>query len=344
MKGKVILMPLTKNKMWKSILCIIAAVLCFALCIPAGSFADNGKSLTLICRRDNIILSGMKWRLYKVGERSADGGFVLTGDFAGYSVDLDDMSETGVTLAAKTLESYAVADGLTPLAEGRTDENGELTFNGLDKGLYLAAGKILQVGDVYYVPSDLLIEVTDDGAMLSYDAYPKFYYATLGDEVVAYSVKKVWVDDNDAYKARPVSVTVDLFCDEKLDDTVILNEENDWEYHWVSLDPTTEWRVAERDIPADYEVSIDFNRTQYLIKNSYKLVTTTTTTNITTTKTTTTTTKTTTKPASTTKPVTTTTPKLAQTGQLWWPVVPLAGGGLLLLVLGAMLRPRKNKQ
>lgn len=346
MKGKVIIMPLTKNKIWKSILCIIAAVLCFAFCIPSGSFADDKKTLTLICRRDNIILHGMKWRLYKVGERSG-GDFVLTGDFANYSIDLGDMSEEKVSLAAKTLESYAVADSIAPIAEDRTDENGELTFGNLDNGLYLATGKILQIDDVYYVPSALLLEVSDNGASFSYDAYPKFYFATLGDEVVSYTVKKVWVDDDDAYKARPVSVTVDIFCDDLLDDTVILNEQNNWQYRWVSLDPAHEWRVAERDIPVDYEVSIDFNRTQYLIKNSHKLVQTTTTTNIsstTTTTTTTTRTVSTTAPLSTTKPTTTTTDKLVQTGQLWWPIIPLAGGGVLLLILGALLKPKKSKQ
>lgn len=336
------------------------------------------KTLTLICRRDDITLTGMQWKIYRVGERR-DGEFALTGAFSGYPVYLKDMSESAVAQAAKTLDSYTVADGIAPLAAGKTDESGELKFTGLEDGLYLATGKILQVGGVYYVPSSLLIEVRNDGTSFSYDAYPKFYYATLSEEAKTYKVKKVWVDDDDSYLARPVYVTVDLFCDGELKDTVTLSESNNWEHQWLDLDPLAEWRVAEREIPVKYGVVIDFNETQYLIKNSYgktpiidtgedirTTMPTTTVTTITTIgggsgttvpgssavggKETTAVTGTTTDkgqsgttgktPPSTTS---TTVTGLIQTGQLWWPVIPLICGGLLLIVIGIMMRPKKDE-
>ena len=51
--------------------------------------------------------------------------------------------------------------------------------------------------------------------------------------------------------------------------------------------------------------------------------------------------------STTTTTTTTATPesseeKLPQTGQLWWPVLPLAGGGLLLLTIG--LRRKDNDE
>ena len=34
--------------------------------------ADENKTLTLICRHDTTILSGMEWKLYKVGTRNGN--------------------------------------------------------------------------------------------------------------------------------------------------------------------------------------------------------------------------------------------------------------------------------
>lgn len=261
-------MPARNNRRLTIVMCILSVVSMLIALFPVNYALAADKPLTLICRRDDITLVGMQWRLYRVGERK-NGDFVLTGQFKDYPVYLKDMSESAVASAAKTLESFAVADGIAPLASGKTDKTGELTFHGLDNGLYLATGKILQVGSVFYVPSSLLIEVQDNNTSFSYDAYPKFYFATLSDETKTYKVKKVWVDNDDAYLARPVNVTVDLFCDGELRDTVVLSEENNWEYQWLDLDPLAEWRVAERKIPVKYGVVIDFNETQYLIKNSY---------------------------------------------------------------------------
>ncbi len=347
-------MSTMKNRMFAaliSVLCVLSLVAGFA---PHDSYAENNKTLTLICRSDDVTLAGMRWKLYRVGERSGDE-FVFTGDFADYPVSLGDMTEESVNAAAKTLESYAVADGIAPLAQGKTDSNGEKLFDSLGAGLYLATGKVLQVGNVYYVPSALLIEITDEGAVFDYDAYPKFWYATLGSEVIAYTVKKVWVDDDAASQARPVNVTVDLYKDETLEDTVVLDDSNDWEYRWVELADGYEWHVVERNIPVDYEVSIDFNETQYLIKNSYvgASTTTTTTTVITTTSgtgssvetTSTNVAKTTSTTTAAPPPPTTTASgggKIPQTGQLWWPVIPLSIGGVLMIVVGFMVRPKRK--
>lgn len=379
-------MPARNNRILTSVLIMLSIAAMLIALMPVNCTAAADKTLTLICRREDVTLVGMQWKLYRVGERK-NGDFILTGEFKDYPVYLKDMSESAVASAARTLESYAVADGIEHVSSGKTDTNGELVFNGLDNGLYLAAGKILQVGSVYYVPSSLLIEVHDNSASFSYDAYPKFYFATLSEEAKTYKVKKVWVDNDDAYLARPVNVTVDLLCDGELRDTVVLSEENNWEHQWLDLEPLAEWRVVERKIPVKYGVVIDFNETQYLIKNSYgktpiidsgEEVRTTAppvttgivdgrTTNdltpptsvaggsVTTAVDTPTvtiagdpsvTTEKTTSLTTDKKNAVTTTNKtsggLIKTGQLWWPVIVLAAGGLLLVVIGLILRPKKD--
>ncbi len=321
-----------KRKMLASVLSMLSVILLLVGFGSFSSFAADDKSITLICRSEEITLVGMEWSLYQVGERDADG-FVLTGDFADYPVNVDDINEENFGVLAKTLESYAIADAIVPMATGATNENGTLRFDGLDTGLYLASGKVLKVGQYFYVPMALLLEVSDDGSVLDYDAYPKYWYALSEDQLVEHTVRKVWEDDDNAAQARPTSVTVDLFRNGVLHDTITLNEANQWEYRWEELEANCTWHVAERDIPVDYEVSIDFNQTQYLIKNTYVSTSVTTTTSATTTQTTSTTRITTATDDS----------NLPQTGQLWWPLIPLVAGGIVLLVVGLTIkRGRKS--
>ncbi len=318
-------MSINKSKLFSIIFSIVMVISTVAVMIPAVVSAEADKTLTLICRKDDITLTGMEWELYKVGERRNDE-LVLTGAFASYPVDLHDMSADNISAAAKTLEAYAAADQISAFAEGKTDEKGELKFNGLESGLYLASGEILLVGSVYYVPSALLIEVGENGGSLNYDAYPKFYYDSANLDSKTYTVKKVWVGDDENKQARPVSVTVDIYKDNALYDTVILDESNNWEYKWKDLDSAAAWNAVERDIPANYKVSIENNMTQYLIKNSYEKtveeVTTTTTLQTTTTSGET---------------------KLPQTGQLWWPVPVLGASGLLMIGIGLRLGKKDRK-
>jgi hypothetical protein len=241
---------------------------------------------------------------------------------------------------------------LAPIAEGVTDSSGKLSFSGLSDGLYLAVGYPVEIEPYYYEPSPLLMEVRSDKDSFVFDAYPKIIRVTLSDRAVAYTVRKVWLDNDDQYEARPNYVTVDIFRNEELYDTVTLNEENEWQYRWVERDEGAQWRVAERTVPADYEVMIEHNETQFLIRNRHKTVTETTTTTSTTITTTTTittsvttsegTSKTTVPPTTSAPPTTTT--SLPQTGQLWWPVLPLVICGLLMIAVSLMLRPgRKNE-
>ena len=321
---------------------ITAVLLGTGLCLlmpvrPQAADAAADQKITLTCRQDETILQGVQWTLYEIGER--DGNEIRFNDaLASYSLDLGDLSADAVDTAAKTLECYVIAAGLQPIAQGKTDANGELVFDGLDNGLYLAVGKTLQVGEICYFPSTLLLEIKDGDTGLSYDAFPKFYAENRSSLDKNYIVKKVWVDDEADNIARPVNVTVDLYEDGALRDTVTLSDENKWQYRWESLDATSNWTVVEREIPVNYEVMIDYNSQQYLIRNSYKP-----TAEVTTTVTTVSTQTTTTSAPPTTTITTAPKERLVQTGQLWWPVLPLSVGGVLLIGTGITVKDGKKK-
>lgn len=319
-----------KLKLLPVILFIAMAIATVAMALPGTVSAESAKALTLICRKDDVTLTGMQWKLYRVGERQ-NNEFVLTGDFADYQVDLHDLSADNISSAAKTLEAYAAADKIPALDMGMTDENGELEFDGLESGLYLAAGRILQIGNVYYVPSALLIEVNEDDESFDYNTYPKIFYSNLDSNVKSYTVKKVWIGDEDTVQVRPVSITVDIYKDDVLDDTVILDESNNWQYEWIDPEAASKWYVVERNIPDNYKVSIENNMTQYLIKNSYVTTTVTATA---------TESNYSVKTSLTTKADET---KLPQTGQLWWPVPFLGAGGLLTIGIGLRLGKKDDE-
>lgn len=366
----------------KKVLSLLFSTICilfmFGTAVPRSIFADGDKSITLECCRDNVILTNMEWRLFRVGERR-NGEFVLTGDFSGCYADLQDMSVENISMAAQTIESFTLEKQAVPLMTGTTDKNGRLVFSGLSNGLYLAVGFPVKQLPFSYEPLPLLLEVRDDAENFTFDAFPKMVRVTLSEGARGYTVRKVWIDDNDLFEARPTYVTVDLFRNGELYDTVTLNESNNWQHRWYSLDVEYQWRVAERVIPVNYEVRIERNETQFLIRNRHRTIegwgevtrTTKTTTSFSVTTTSTTTAVTTSDgdvstdkvtgvvvsqttipqttsgiPSTTTSatPVNTSKKDLPQTGQLWWPVLPLVIGGVLLVFVGFLMRNGKDEE
>ncbi len=336
--------------------CLIAVILA-----PAKYSAAAGEgSLTLICRTEGVTLTGLHWDIYRVGSRNGES-FVLEGEFADYPVVLDDFSAEGMTTAAETLENFAVLDGLTPLQSGETNENGTLTFDSLEEGLYLVSGTILTIGDTTYVPSTLLFEIDNEGEAFDLDAYPKIIYRTSSEEISTYSVKKIWQFTMNQESQLPDEITIEVYCDRVLFDTVTLSDANDWTYSWMG-DTDCEWRVKEVNIPENCTVKYDFSETQYAIVNTVDnnvpetptttTTTTTTTTDISIDETTTTTTNTTTVTETSSATTsgsdkvttsTTTKPGLPQTGQLWWPVPMLGVLGIVLIAFGIRMNSEKKR-
>lgn len=94
------------------------------------------------------------------------------------------------------------------------------------------------------------------------------------------SVSKVWADNNDLAKKRPVSIEVQLYADEKaLGEAVTLSADNSWTYTWKDLNVNTYedgrsrkivYTVAETEVPEDYESSTTGNAsTGFVITNTY---------------------------------------------------------------------------
>lgn len=321
----------TKNtRISAAVLCALGLLLYFmaGLLTPASAAAAETGSLTLVCESDGMIMAGMDWNIYRIGSHLDTGEFVLEGDFAEYPVSFEDLSVSAIQDAANTLENYAKLDGIMPIASGVTADDGTLTFEGLEKGLYLLSGEKITLEGSVCTPAAAIVEIkADENGSYDLTVNPKFEIEEPVPTPSEYSVSKVWAGDENT-NARPDSIVVDIFADGELAETVTLNEDNGWAYSWTS-ENAAEWSVEERDVPAGYKVVYRGNGADFEIVNTYENSSSTaggTDSKI------------------TSVPDTTSSvpEKIPQTGQLWWPVPVLSIAGLVLIAIGWRLHSKKE--
>lgn len=353
------------SKLSKKIGALIAAfgMVLWMICgVFMFTSADEAKGFRLICKTpDGILRENNHWDMYLIGGTDSNGERFLTGDFADFPIDLDLTSTSTLTDTARTLESYARTQKITPTASGNSDANGILAFDDLENGLYLFVGKYIKDGAKTYIPVSFIAEITDASTVI--DVSPKYTsQIVMAGEDYGYTVKKIWKNGGNRI---PDSILADIYCDGELYETVQLDDSNDWTYDWTA-DEFYIWDVIERDVPDGFKVVYRSNEWQYVIVNTLStqkpgidVVTTTSTATTTSTNTTTTSatsesTETVSGSASTSSSkiqsadATTvkniSTPeaeKLPQTGQLWWPVPVLIALGLILMAIGIRMRPKE---
>ena len=236
------------------------------------------------------------------------------------------------------------------------DETGEIVFNNLDTGLYL----IVPVDnfDGYFMPAPFIINIPDfnvDNGTWEYDviATPKMIIsAGMQDNLTTYlSVRKVWEDNNN----HPKSVKIILLRDMEEYATIELTESNNWYYRWDLLEKNHIWNIVESQVPEGYNVSYETSSNTVTIINTLAQTDESTTIPITQPDTPDepTTTELITGETNTshdlttsinTQEITTEQDKLAQTGQLNWPIPVLSIAGLLFFSIGwAIINLNKQK-
>lgn len=253
-----------------AVFCTFGIILMFVagLMFNVSAADEESGSLKLICGHDNMSLAGTTWKIYKIGEKTSTG-YTLTGDFTDYPVDLSKIMESTDTMteAASTLSNFAVLDNLPPTTGGRANDSGVLTVRGLEKGLYLAVGSKLKIGNVSYFPTPFLVEI-GGGSGMNVETYPKFIVKkTLPGETERFVLRKVWANAT-VVEDIPASLTIEIYEDDELFDTVELTAKDKWTYSWDGS-ADSEWRVKEANVPAGCFVMYRNNEVQFVIMNTY---------------------------------------------------------------------------
>lgn len=307
---------------------------CIAVMPLTASAEDRLGSVSIVFHReDNTPIENAAFSIYKFAENRGSE-YVLVGEFASYSISLEDLDDVD-TLGSLTytLSAYIARDSIAPYASGETSSSGGLYFDNLGKGLYIGIGKPTKNGNTTYIPQPFIFSIPGNVANsdeLLYDVVvePKYDLYRENDTVDLRALK-IWDDGNNLDKSRPESITVQLLKNGEIYEEVVLNEANNWRYEWKNLDAECQWLLIEKEVAPGYVVAVNRQRMTFTVTNTHEPVeppdeTTTTTT--------------------TDKPETPNDPRLPQTGQLWWPVPVLLVVGLAICFTGLFIKKRSENE
>ena len=139
-------------------------------------------SMTLKSQGDEVLYaSGAEITLYKVAECKISGGvllYELTGDYASTNIDLEGKITQSMI---DDLVKYTGENNISGLTK-KTDEGGEVIFDGLENGVYLISATSLPDGFTSFVPFMYFLPYFDaDTSAWVYDgiAEPKISYFRL---------------------------------------------------------------------------------------------------------------------------------------------------------------------
>ena len=228
-------------------------------------------TLSYICRETAV--ADVPVKLFRVADVSASAQYSLTDAFAASGVELNGIrSSAEWNTIRSTLESYILANEIDADFSARTDQNGDSRFDELKPGLYLlSAAQVVQNGWRYSFDSALisLPGLNEDGLWLyRLTVTPKSAaIPDEPDEEIQYKILKLWKDENGQEK-RPESIDVEIFRNGKSYQTLSLSEAENWSYTWTAEDDGAVWKVAERNIPAGYSVTVEEKNATFILTNT----------------------------------------------------------------------------
>lgn len=259
--------------MMKRIICILCTLMIlFGMSVTVSSAAvpdpEHFCSLTLYYSRGGAGCPDLEIEIYRVAELKNNGLYYLVEPYNTYPIKIHGItSQKGWRDTAQTVRNYVISNQIDPYRCQSTDEEGKVIFSGLETGLYLVKGTTVEDENGGIIFHDFMVYLpTPVGNGYKYDveARPK-YTEFIRPE--AYTVLKLWKDAEEPSQ-RPDSVCVDILRDGVVQESVILSAENNWSYHWETLNHGGEWSVIEKDVPEGYQVSIVNNDTTFVITNS----------------------------------------------------------------------------
>ena len=236
---------------------------------------ENECSLTVSYRHGGTVFSGVQVKLYRIAEVSADLRYTLAQPFETSGLILDEIKTSGEwDVIRSTLEAHILAYDIDPEHTSVTNEDGQVFFEALRTGMYLAiVSQAAQDGlrcrfDSALIP---LPGLGQDGRwqyQVSVNAKGEVLPPVDPDEEVKFKVLKLWRGD-DGRDHRPKSIEVEIFCDGISYQTVTLSEEDHWAYSWTAKDDGSSWTVVERNVPQGYTVTVEERESTFVLTNTW---------------------------------------------------------------------------
>lgn len=259
----------------KRIIPVLLCIVCLFSALSADAFAaapidvQKQASLSFVFAPDETPAKGTEFKIYKVASFSEFDSFTFTDDFSSYSIGLSQPDADTWSELASTLQGNIAADGIEPTATVKANNAGLVEFDDLATGLYFVQGSVFNANRKNYTPQPFLICLPnrDLDDSWQYDVQVTVKYEEESDsEPVDLEVIKVWEKDTEAF--RPKSVKISLYDDGELYDTVVLDQDNNWQYKWEGLYGGTVWTVNEKRVPTGYEVKVAKQGNRFVVTNT----------------------------------------------------------------------------
>lgn len=259
---------------------------------------------------NDIPLDNIEFQVYHIATTDEYYNYTLTSSFQDIEVSFEDLSDNNYWLQFRdNLENYINYEALTPEMVFVTDDAGQYNLEDLDVGLYFIQAEALEANSQLTFSEPLLIQVghydnSDEKWVYAYTVEPKVSVMNL--DTMNISVEKIWANTNSDLLI-PEEIEIEIHCNGELFDIITLSKSNGWLYTLYDIDPTMNWGVNEISKIEDFEVSYDIDIFGFTITNTY---------------------------------IGTPDEELPQTGSNVYQVSIFSGIGLILLLLGVLMRYR----
>lgn len=288
--------------------------------IPIDSigYIDTNRTGTLSIEHyyNDKPLSDVKFKIFRVADISKLGNLTLTKDYQKYPIDIESIKDYSKwPILSDTLATYIEVDKINADSISITNKNGRTEFANLKCGIYLVMVDKAKQNNHYISTKPFLVSIPSIDPKENtwiYDIKIETKNEESDYEIqydkINICVEKKW--KNNSNTIIPKSITVDLYKNDIIYDSVVLSEDNQWSYMWENLDRTYDWMIIERNVPDNYTVTYEKYGIETIITNTYDDAN-----NI-------------------DEEILTDEDKLPQTGVLWWPVPILLIIGIGLITIG----------
>ena len=267
---------------------IIIFLICYCLCmvpcsVQAASTEDASEpistdadcTLTAIYQCNGTALGGLDVLIYRIADVSADFQYSLTASYANSGLILNGVRSTGEWKTIRsTLEAYILANNIKEDSIATTDQNGQVTIEGLKPGMYLLMVDTVVMRDFICSFDSSLVALPglgNDGLwqyQVTVAAKGEMLPPVEPDEEIVYKVVKLWKND-EGQNARPKGVEVEIFRNGVSQRKIVLSEYNQWSYSWTAKNDGANWIVVERNVPEGYSMTVEERTSTFVITNTY---------------------------------------------------------------------------
>ena len=231
-------------------------------------------ALTIFYRYDGTAFADVSVQLYQIANVSADYQYTLTEAFTASGLVLNGIrTQSEWNIIRTTLEAYILANNIQPDRTETTKLDGQVCFEMLETGMYLAVvGEVAQ-DDVhcYFAPALVALPGLDTDGYWQYEVEVNAKAEALPpvdpDDTIDLKVLKLWKGD-EGKADRPESVEIEIFRNGISYETVILSQENNWCYSWNAQNDGASWMVVERNVPTGYIMMVEVRETSFVVTNT----------------------------------------------------------------------------